>query len=126
MKQFNKQFPLKQKGFSSYEIAMSVSLFSNLLASISIHSIPLTTVYENCTTTFTWKIFHSCNATGCSYSIPSCGYEEELTLLILTEWNTQLSQSLFISHIYTLTQVFLFSIIHTTSHLLLIVHLCIY
>ena len=126
MKQFNKQFPLKQKGFSSYEIAVSISLFSNLLASISIHSIPVTTVYDNCTTSFTWSLFHSCNPTECSYSTPSCGYEEELTLLILTEWNIQLTQSLFISHIFTLSQVFLLSFIYLYSHHLHIVHHSIY
>ena len=100
---FEKRFFLKKKGYSSREVTMGVSLLSNLLASISIHPITLTTVYESCTTNFQWSLFSHCNSTMCFYSSYSCGYQEGFALLVLAHWNVDIARQLYISLVYSLS-----------------------
>lgn len=103
LQRFDRQFALRKKGFSSRENSMSVSLFSNMLASVAIHPMEPAVVYENCTTAFQWSVFERCDSTGCVYSDASCGYEEGFILLVLTEWDVAMARAFFTSLIYSVS-----------------------
>ena len=103
LQQFEQRFGLRKKGFSSRENSIGVSLFSNLLGSLLIQPIEPAVVYENCTTSFQWSLFESCSESDCFFSDSSCGYSEGFALLVLTEWDVNLTRSLFTSLIYSLS-----------------------